>query len=400
MEFPPDSLQPLVDAITSSLLPALTGRDSWPELALQQMFLPVRCGGLGLPDVANVAASEYTASIHVCTAYMNAILQQTAHPPHQPKSLKWLSRIAEVVQEIRDAVAAAKAEVKSEKRAIVREKTEALQQALPAPALRALSSIQVKGASSWLSVVPLHEHGFSLAKGDFRDALALRFSWPLRSVPTHCVCGKDFSTPHAMVCPCGGFTIIRHNEVRDLLASQLTEVCGNVAVEPTLAPVSGEQFSRSVNTADGARADIRARGFWTSHEDAFFDIRVFCPDAASYLSSSPGQLFAQHERLKRNEYVERIVNINRGSFSPLVFSTQGGTGQETTCFLKRLASKISDQSGRPYSVVMGWLLCRLSFALLRSAIMCVRGARSAYHRPQRYDVELASVEARVPPSCS
>ena len=120
MEFPPDSLQPLVDAITSSLLPALTGRDSWPEIALQQMFLPVRCGGLGLPDVANVAASEYTASIHVCAAYMNAILQQTAHPPHQPKSLKWLSRIAEVVQEIRDAVAAAKAEVKSEKRAIVR----------------------------------------------------------------------------------------------------------------------------------------------------------------------------------------------------------------------------------------------------------------------------------------
>ena len=223
MEFPPDSLLPLVDAIVSSLLPALTGRDSWPEIALQQMFLPVRCGGLGLTDVVNVAASEYTASIHVCAAYMNAILQQTAHPPHQPKSLNWSSKIAEMVQEIRDAVPAAKAEVKLEKRAIVREKIEAFQQALPTPALRALSSIQVKGASSWLSVVPLHEHGFSLAKGDFRDALALHFSWPLQSVPTHYVCGKDFSTPHAMVCPRGGFTIIRH-EVRDLLASQLTEI--------------------------------------------------------------------------------------------------------------------------------------------------------------------------------
>ena len=38
------------------------------------------------------------------------------------------------------------------------------------------------------------------------------------------VCGKDFSTPHEMVCPRGSFTIIRHNKVRDLLASQLTEV--------------------------------------------------------------------------------------------------------------------------------------------------------------------------------
>ena len=81
-----------------------------------------------------------------------------------------------------------------------------------------------------------------------------------------------------MVCPRGGFTIIRHNEVRDLLASQLTEVCRNVAVGPTLAPVSGEQFSsRSVNTADGAHADIRARGGWTSHEDALFDIKGILP---------------------------------------------------------------------------------------------------------------------------
>ena len=97
-----------------SLLPAVTGRDSWPEIALQQMFLPVRCGGLGLPDVANVAASEYTASIHVCAAYMNAILQQTAHPTHQPKSLNWSSRIADTVQKIRDAITAAKAQVKLE----------------------------------------------------------------------------------------------------------------------------------------------------------------------------------------------------------------------------------------------------------------------------------------------
>ena len=62
---------------------------------------------------------------------MNDILQQTAHPPHQPKSLNWSSQIAEMVQEIRDAVAAAKAEVKLEKRAIVREKIEAHQLSVP-----------------------------------------------------------------------------------------------------------------------------------------------------------------------------------------------------------------------------------------------------------------------------
>ena len=47
---------------------------------------------------------------------------------------------------------------------------------------------------------------------------------------------------------------------------------------PWFLSLHGEQFSsRSVNTADGARADIRARGFWTSHEDAFFDVRAEHP---------------------------------------------------------------------------------------------------------------------------
>ena len=32
-----------------------------------------------------------------------------------------------------------------------------------------------KGASLWLSVLPLDEFGFSLHKGEFRDALCLRY---------------------------------------------------------------------------------------------------------------------------------------------------------------------------------------------------------------------------------
>jgi len=31
-----------------------------------------------------------------------------------------------------------------------------------------------KGSSSWLSVLPLEEHGFYLHKGEFRDALCLQ----------------------------------------------------------------------------------------------------------------------------------------------------------------------------------------------------------------------------------
>ena len=38
----------------------------------------------------------------------------------------------------------------------------------------------------------------------------------------------------------GGFINIHHNDVRDLTAKPLSEVCYHVQVEPTLLPLTGE----------------------------------------------------------------------------------------------------------------------------------------------------------------
>ena len=84
-----------------------------------------------------------------------------------------------------------------------------------------------------------------------------------------------------MICPKGGFPTIRHNEIHDLTASLLTNVCHNVATEPGL-PLSGELVtSRSAITTNEARLDIRVRGFWSTAQDACFDVRVFHPHATS-----------------------------------------------------------------------------------------------------------------------
>ncbi len=57
--------------------------------------------------------------------------------------------------------------------------------------------------------------------------------------------------------PKGGFPSLRHNEVRDLTARLLTEVCHEVRVEPNLQPITGETLSRATsNTQDGARLDM------------------------------------------------------------------------------------------------------------------------------------------------
>ena len=57
-----------------------------------------------------------------------------------------------------------------------------------------------------------------------------------------CVCDKQFSDEHAFGCPCGGLPTIRHNELRDITAELLTEICHNVGIEPPLQTLSGESF--------------------------------------------------------------------------------------------------------------------------------------------------------------
>jgi hypothetical protein len=60
----------------------------------------------------------------------------------------------------------------------------------------------------------------------------------------------------------------------------------------------------------------------------------------------------------------------------MVFTTAGGMGKQCRLVFKRLATTLSEKRGLPNSVVAGWLRCRLSFALLRTTLLCVRGTRA------------------------
>ena len=188
----------------------------------------------------------------------------------------------------------------------------------------------VKGAFSWLSVLPIAEHGFYLHKGEFRDALRLRYNWQLNNTLWTWNCGAQFTVNHAMVCHMGGFPTIQHNEVRDMTASLLTEVCHNMATEPPLQPLSGESFNaQSTNTDDNARLDIRCR------------------------APCSGDAYKRHEQTKKREYGQRVRDIERGVFTPLVLSTNGGMGQEASTFYKCLADMIAQKRKHIYPMVMG-----------------------------------------------
>ena len=122
---------------------------------------------------------------------------------------------------------------------------------------RAVDLAAEKGAPSWLSTLPIQEHGFALHKAAFHDAIALRYGWLPSNAPVECArCGKSFSVEHALSCVKGGFPSLRHNE--DITASLISEICSSVCTEPTLNPVSGQNLPSSTICSEGARLDVAA----------------------------------------------------------------------------------------------------------------------------------------------
>ena len=140
------------------------------------------------------------------------------------------------------------------------------------------------------------------------------------------------------------------------------------------------------------RLDISARGFWIRGQKAFFDTRVFHPFALSHRNQSLADVHKKNEDEKKRQYSERVRQVEMGSFTPLVFSSAGGMAPECLKFFDRLSELLAIKRNETKSSVSAWLRCRVSFSLLRSAILCLRGSRCLRRIPTEgldMDVDVA-----------
>ena len=192
-----------------------------------------------------------------------------------------------------------------------------------------------------------------------------------------------------MNCKKGGFVTIRHNDLRDLTAKILSEVCYDTEIEPRLAPLSGEDLSnRTANRSNEARLDVRARGFWERGQQAFFDLRVFDPNACRYLNKSLQHFHAINENEKKRAYNERVLQVDHGTFTPLVFSIYGSMGRECHKFYSRLSDLLSEKVNLPKSVVANWVRSKVCFALLKSSLLCLRGSQTLCRKASELECDI------------
>ena len=149
-----------------------------------------------------------------------------------------------------------------------------------------------------------------------------------------------------MICPKGEFIEKLHSEIRDIEAEFLDEVCTSVTKEPSLLPLVGEVIRG--NKATEARLDVSAVGFWRPQERMFADVRIFDPNCRTYKDKEPHLIYSQHESLKKQEYGDRVFNVEHGTLTPLT----GRWGKEVTRFHKQLANLIAEKCGESYNTVM------------------------------------------------
>ena len=127
--------------------------------------------------------------------------------------------------------------------------------------------------------------------------------------------------------------------------------------------------------------------------------------------------------------MERVIEIEHTTFTPLVFGTNGGMGRECGLFIKNLAMKLAEKENEQYSdvtvhssffptfdflkiccflhciqpvnpifmlpyiimdltiYVITLLRTKLSFCILRAALLCVRGSRTPWRKNYRMKQE-------------
>ena len=360
----------LEEAIRDHLIPKIIGRHC-SDIERRLLALPISLGGMGLDIPTETAEHQFTNSLSNGRPLIDAILSGKGD-----------------IREIEAKCSELRADTGPKEDMRKKNLAAALKEEQPALS-RILDLNTEKGASVWLSAKPYKWLGFELSKQEFTDAVALRYEFNIPDLPSLCQCGKPNSADHALSCPLGGYSILRHNEVRDSLA-EMAKHAGlkAVEIEKHLLPVGDFPLPPTANHAPDARMDVFCLGLWGKLQKSYIDVRIFHPGDPSYRGKALKSLYKVQEAQKKRAYGRRIIEIEKGMFSPFVVSTSGGLAPESNRILRVVAGKIVKEHGNSYREAIEYLRLRIRFAILRVCLISLRGTRVKVHHTPISNVDL------------
>ena len=117
---------------------------------------------------------------------------------------------------------------------------------------------------------------------------------------------------------------------------------------------------------------------------AFFDVRVTHVNSNTSQGKPTAAIFKEQETDKR-KYQQRVLEVEIGSFTPLIFGTNGGMGKECEMFMKHLAEKLAEKHVEGYPSVFSWLRTRISIEIFKSVNVSIRGSCQPFFRNEVVD---------------
>ena len=146
----------------------------------------------------------------------------------------------------------------------------------------------------------------------------------IAKLPTTFACGFTFTIQNGISYKKGEFINIFYNNLRELVAKPLWEVCHDAQVKPSLLPLTEERMEhRTAIKINKAKLDIQASRFWIRGQQAFLDVGGIWPKHMLILKFIlMTMLYNQQKREKVELYLTNYVSRTRNLYPLGIFNLQ------------------------------------------------------------------------------
>ena len=334
--------------------------------------LPAAMGGLGLRAAADHASVAHATSLLSSHSMVLKLLKRAEEEPASAATVPQGNNLPNLPQSLLDDISARQGEdVATESLIGVSQKAASLKVDLFNRSLllnqlqegevrdvARLSSLGLKYACSWLSVVPSPALGLHLRPAEFVPMLRYRLGVQVYSSEGLCsACGKssDKMGDHALACARREDRIARHNLLRDLIFE--------AASSASLAPAKEERHLLPGTAARPGDVFIRR---WADGKDAALDVTVTSSLASSNIAAAaarPGGALDKAYDRKMHDTADACREQGL-VFYPIAFEALGGVHQVAVTQLKRLGATLARHTGSDEREVVSQLLQRISLHLM------------------------------------
>ena len=100
------------------------------------------------------------------------------------------------------------------------------------------------------------------------------------------------------------------------------------------------------------KTGLKGRGLLVSWSCSIFRCQSTHVNSKSNQGKATSTIFKEQEKDKKRKYQQRVLDYKMGSFTPLVFETNGGIGADCNYFLKHLAEKLLEKNEELYHITI------------------------------------------------